>query len=494
MKNLLSLITLVTLLLLAPLAQAAEVAGKIGYMSGSLIAKRADGTVKIMAPKSEVMAGDMLETAKDSFAQVIMNDGTKMTIRPNSNLNIEAFKFNAAAPKEDNAVFRLLKGGFRTVSGLIGKRGNPDAYQLRAVTATIGIRGTDFTTRLCNGKDCEEARTPQPVAPGILSVGRVMLLQGEATAKDAAAKVRKLIIGSPVYEGDVLNTGKGAHAVVAFRDEGRVTLQEETIFHVEKFQFKRQGTQAPTEENAALRLLKGGVRVVTGLIGRINHEKYNFAMKQATIGIRGTGFDAWCNAGCASPGGSPAATQTTPLQGAGVYVWSGQVAMSTSMGTQLVSSGQAAIMGQDLKPISVTNIPASITQNNTPRPDDVKVDQKTFDTEPVPDEAPTSQPNAKPNESTTKPAEKTTQPTETTTAEAGVYVTVHDGQVIVAESTGKTIDVNKGQTGFVNDKIITKLPSTPKFMNADKPVELNEGTTSSSNSSTAPPQTGCVVK
>src|SRR5450759_5109889 len=36
-----------------------KVAGRVGYMSGTLVAQRADGTVKVLGPKSEVMAGDI---------------------------------------------------------------------------------------------------------------------------------------------------------------------------------------------------------------------------------------------------------------------------------------------------------------------------------------------------------------------------------------------------------------------------------------------------
>ena len=475
-----SILSLATLaLLLVPLASAAEVAGKVGYMSGSLIAKRADGTVKIMGSKSEVMAGDELETAKDSYAQVVMNDGSQMTIRPNSNLKIEAFQFKTEEPKEDNAIFRLLRGGFRTVSGLIGKRGNPDAYKLRATTATIGIRGTDFTTRLCTNQDCEdEPNAAPPVAPP--TVGRVMLIQGGLTAKDATGKTRKLVVGSAVYEGEILSTAKNSHAVVAFRDEGRVTLQEETDFHVETFKYNHQQAGLPaqtSQENAVFRLLKGGVRVVSGLIGHIKHDNYQFKMTTATIGIRGTGFDAWCNGECATGGDKPGTTEATPLKGAGVYVWSGQVALSMANATQLVSVGQAAIIGRDLKPVVVIKIPDSITQNKTPRPDGVKVDmQKEFENESKP--APTTPPE--------KSGGK---------AEPGVYVTVHDGQIILTQANGDTLGVGKGQTGFANDKTLIKLLLTPGFMSKDKPLDLNEmGTGASNKTATGPTQAGCLVK
>ena len=469
-------------IMLAPMASAADVAGKVGYMSGSLIAKHADGTVKILGPKSQVMAGDELETSNESFAQVLMNDGAKMTLRPNSNLKIDAFKFNKDAPKDDSAVLRLLRGGFRTVSGLIGKRGNPDAYRLKASTATIGIRGTDFTTRLCGDKECEDAPAiaqPQPPITQV-SAGRVMLVKGELTAKDTEGKIRKLVPGSSVYEGEILSTAKDSHAVVAFRDEGRVTLEEETVFHLLAFKYIHQANAKDSEENAVFRLLKGGVRVVTGLIGRVNHDNYRFKLATATIGIRGTGFDVWCNAECATGGANPGATQTEPLKGAGVYVWSGQVALNTEGASQLVSVGQAAILSREMRPVPVTTIPASITDNKTPRPDSLKIDmQKEFESDPK----------------STPPAPTSTPDTNGGKATPGVYVTVNDGQVIMTQNNGQTLNVEKGQTGFANNLTLIQLPATPKFMSGEKlPDQKSMGAGLSNKSSGGPTQSGCVVK
>lgn len=516
------------LMLIASGVQADEIAGKVGYMSGSLVAKRADGSIKIMGPKSEVLPGDMLETSKDSYAQVLLNDGSRMTIRPQSNIKIESFRFNKQSPQEDNAVMRLMKGGFRTVSGLIGKRGNPDAYQLRAATATIGVRGTDFSTRLCSHQDCEDeggvAAPAEATKPAVAVVkpvaGRVMLVQGDMTAKDSSGKLRKLVIGSPVYEGDLLTTAAQSHAIVAFRDEGRVSLQEGTVFHVERFQYKNSNPEVG--ENTALRLLKGGVRVVTGLISRVNHDRFQFRVATATIGVRGTGFDTWCNGACASGGPNPGATQAAPLDGTGVYVWSGEVAMTSGTGTQVVGVGQAAILAKDLGvPVSLTHIPTSITQNPTPRPDSVKIDmEKVFenDNKAVPSKPSETPPAVKETPKVTEPTkaaepgkaiEVAKAPTTPATAETpapstnagetaapGVYVTVHDGKILLSQDNGKTIDVGKGQTGFTNDKVILQLPATPKFMVSDKQVDAKENSnpTASTKNGNAPSPTGCVVK
>lgn len=432
------------LLMIAAASQAAEVvAGKVGYMSGTLVTQRADGTIKVLGPKSEILAGDMLITAKDSYAQVQMNDGAQMTLRPNSNLKIEDYRFNREEPESDNAVFRLLKGGFRTVTGLIGKRGNVDAYKVRAASATIGIRGTDFSSRLCVTKDCrddEVADAKQLVNPQETPsqvVGRVMLVQGDLSAKNEAGNVRKLLLGGPVYEGDALTTGKKSHAVVAFRDESRVSLQENTVFQVEEFKYDKEAEQ----ENAVLKLLKGGVRVVTGLIGRVNHDNYQFRVANATIGIRGTGFDAWCNGPCASGADNPGATPGNPLDGAGVYVWAGEVVLITPGGSFIVAIQQAAIIARDTgKPVPILRIPAKVLENPVPRPDSIPVDmEKTFGAE-------------------------------VNAGDPGLYVTVHDGHVILTRAD-KTLDLGRGETGFTNQQILSRLATTPAFMGADKKMD-----------------------
>lgn len=431
------------LLMMAAVAQAAEVAGKVGYMSGTLVAQRADGTIKVMGPKSEVLAGDMLVTAKDSYAQVQMNDGAQMTLRPHSNLKIEEYQFNKQEPKSDNAVFRLLKGGFRTITGLIGKRGNADAYKVRAASATIGIRGTDFSSRLCATQNCRDdeladaGKIVKQQETQSQVIGRVMLVQGSMSAKDEAGKERKLMLGAPVYEGDALTTGKKSYAVVAFRDESRVSLQESTVFHVEQFKYDK----AVSQENAVLKLLKGGVRVVTGLIGRVNRDSYQFKVANATIGIRGTGFDAWCNGPCASGASNPGATPGNPLDGAGVYVWAGEVVLVTPGGSFVVAIQQAAIIARDTgKPVPILRVPAKVLDNPVPRPDGVPVDmEKTFGTE-------------------------------ANAGAPGLYVTVHDGHVILTQAD-KTLDLGRGETGFSNEQILSRLATAPVFLDGDKQMD-----------------------
>ena len=451
-----SLLALALLLSLPPALAADEAAGNVRYMSGVLVAQKPDGTLRVLRPKSEVRPGELLVTGEKSYAQVTMKDGSKMTLRPNSNLKIEAFQFKQDAPKADSAIFRLLKGGFRTVTGLIGKRGNPDAYRLRAAGATIGIRGTDFTSRLCAGKGCAEDETVAraPVAPRHKAVGRVMRVQGALAAREADGKIRKLIFGSSVFEGDTLQSDAGSYAVVVFRDGGRITLQASSVFQVEAFKYDK----ARGQENIALRLIKGGVRVVTGLIGRVNRDNYKFRMSGATIGIRGTGFDAWCNGPCAEGAADFGANPENPLDGAGVYVWEGEVLLVGPGGSYTVAINQAAIIARETgRPVRILTVPPAVENNEAPRPDGVPVDlEKMFE------EADTG-------------------------GEAGLYVTVYDGHIILGRGD-QQINLGRGESGFANDRILARLAETPGFMEDKKLEDLERYDDSGGD------QNGCVIR
>jgi hypothetical protein len=131
----------------------AEAAATVTHLSGTLSVLKADGSTRILAQNSSVEAGELLTTEKDSYAMLKFSDGGEVTIRPLSRLKVEAYGFNEEKPESDSFVFNLIKGGLRSVTGLIGHRGNRDAYRLNTATATIGIRGTNYDALMCQG-DC----------------------------------------------------------------------------------------------------------------------------------------------------------------------------------------------------------------------------------------------------------------------------------------------------------------------------------------------------
>jgi hypothetical protein len=123
--------------------------GTLTHLSGQVSVTKIDGTSVPASPGQEVLSGETVTTGDDGYARLEMSDGGEMLIRKDSQLKIESYRFDKDKPNEDSALFRVIKGGFRTVTGLISKRGNKDAYQVRTITATIGIRGTQYDLRQC---------------------------------------------------------------------------------------------------------------------------------------------------------------------------------------------------------------------------------------------------------------------------------------------------------------------------------------------------------
>lgn len=133
-------------------------AATVSQLAGVLSVRQLDGAVKLLALNSTVRAGDLLSTGPKSYARLKFVDGGELTLRPNTQLRIDDFRFEQDKPEQDNAFFRLLKGGLRAVTGLVGKRNNLAAYKMTTPTATIGIRGTNYGALYCQD-DCADYQT-----------------------------------------------------------------------------------------------------------------------------------------------------------------------------------------------------------------------------------------------------------------------------------------------------------------------------------------------
>ena len=153
--------------LLAPtfpaLAQQPANVGSITHLSGTLTVRRADGSQRFLSVKSAIAEGDTLQTVQGTYARLRFDDGAEVVLRPDSQMKVEEFKYDEAKPEADNMFFSLLKGGMRSVTGLLGRR-NRDRVMVAAPSATIGIRGTHFGMLLCQS-DCGAIQMPGGGAP-----------------------------------------------------------------------------------------------------------------------------------------------------------------------------------------------------------------------------------------------------------------------------------------------------------------------------------------
>ena len=130
-------------------------AGTVTHLSGTLSVQRSDGSVRVLSQMSEVNPGDVLTTQRDSYAQINFTDGSSLTMRPNTQIKVEQYNFVQDQPQDDSSFLRLIKGGLRTVTGLVGKRGDQDAYKIGTNSATIGVRGSSGDTIDNSSGSCE---------------------------------------------------------------------------------------------------------------------------------------------------------------------------------------------------------------------------------------------------------------------------------------------------------------------------------------------------
>ncbi|WP_228535514.1 FecR family protein [Noviherbaspirillum malthae] len=142
------------------LAFAAQVAGTVANLSGPLIARKADGTVKVLSVKSTVEEGDTLIAEKDTYARIRFTDNSEITLKPGTQLKIDSFNFEEDKPEKDSAAFNLVKGGLRAVTGALGKRSR-ERFGMNTPTATIGIRGTIFIAEYVPPQSGQPVQTGQ---------------------------------------------------------------------------------------------------------------------------------------------------------------------------------------------------------------------------------------------------------------------------------------------------------------------------------------------
>jgi hypothetical protein len=141
-------------------AQAETAAGTVAFAFGQVQATSASGQGRALHGGDGIFPGDTLQT-RNGRLQIRFRDGGFMSLQPNSSFKVDAYRFSGSADGTEEAFFRLIRGGLRAITGLIGHR-HKKAYELRTSVATIGIRGTAYYARLCAG-DCFRADgTPIP--------------------------------------------------------------------------------------------------------------------------------------------------------------------------------------------------------------------------------------------------------------------------------------------------------------------------------------------
>ena len=115
-----SSISLALLALLGTGSALAE-AGRFQFVHGEVSVTHPNGSQTAAHKGDLVDEGDTIATGALAQAQLIMQDEGLIALRPDSRLRIDTYRFSGKADGSEQGVFALIKGGFRSITGWIGR-------------------------------------------------------------------------------------------------------------------------------------------------------------------------------------------------------------------------------------------------------------------------------------------------------------------------------------------------------------------------------------
>lgn len=151
-------------------------AADVVLLTGHGSALASDGRARALQRGDKLYGGDIVNSGADGYLNLHFRDDAFVLLRPNSRFQIDSYRYQpAAAPAApapataphmpaasappvaaggSHAFLRLLRGGLRAVSGLLGH--GIDQFNLTTPVATIGIRGTDYVVILPDAQEAAE--------------------------------------------------------------------------------------------------------------------------------------------------------------------------------------------------------------------------------------------------------------------------------------------------------------------------------------------------
>lgn len=174
------------------------------------------------------------------------------------------------------------------------------------------------------------------------AAGKVEFVAGAVSARSVAGSERQLSKGDVLASGDLVRTGQDGLAQLRFEDGGRIALQPKSEFRIDEYAYP---ATTKSQERGFFSLLKGGMRTITGQVGRDNRDAYRVTTSVATIGIRGTEY------------------RVAYLDNNSVALWTaeGAVEVCNDTGCSLVVAGEVAVIrgGQPMERLAFSSFSAS---------------------------------------------------------------------------------------------------------------------------------------
>src|SRR5688572_28747166 len=120
------------------------------------------------------------------------------------------------------------------------------------------------------------------------SAGRFLTVVGDVRIMGRDGAARPAERGADLREGDTIVTGSNALAQLRMADGAQMSVRPDTEMKLERFSYAGAEDRQPS---FLASIVKGGLRVITGLIARQNRAGYAIRTASATMGVRGTHFE-----------------------------------------------------------------------------------------------------------------------------------------------------------------------------------------------------------
>lgn len=159
-------------------------AARVEFASGPVVAITAAGVQRELSRGAELHAGDAVRTGDNARLQLRFSDGAMMSLQAQTEFRIDDYKYNGQQDGQERGFFSLIRGGLRTITGLVG-RSNRDNYRVTTPVATIGIRGTEYSAVFSNTGPASEGTLNLATGEGrveICNAGGCVIVAGGQSA------------------------------------------------------------------------------------------------------------------------------------------------------------------------------------------------------------------------------------------------------------------------------------------------------------------------
>lgn len=119
------------------------VVGQVSLLIGEARLVRRDGSSLLLRQGGQVAVGDRIETTANGHVHVRFVDNAVVSVRPESVLEVQSYRFDAANPQANEVRLKVAQGVSRSISGA-ATDADKSRFRLNTPIAAIGVRGTDF--------------------------------------------------------------------------------------------------------------------------------------------------------------------------------------------------------------------------------------------------------------------------------------------------------------------------------------------------------------